>query len=101
MELYLLVRRNHALGHKIGHGVHALQKFLAAAWHAKTDVVDVATGAVGHDRDKSLVFAQCLLNQPGKHREVIRGHPISRHAPHVVQRIIGQECNRPAIDAAQ
>ena len=84
------MRGEHAVGNELGDFIHALHKFLARARNAETDVVDVATGAVGHEADEAVVLAQRLLNEPGEHTKVIGRHAARRNPAHIMQRVIGQ-----------
>ena len=95
------MRRKHALGYNLGHVVYTLKGVLPRAGHAKADIIDVAAGAVGHDRDEACVIANGLFDVPSEHAKIIGGHAVFGYIAHIVQRIIGQKRNRTPIHAAQ
>ncbi len=67
---------------------------------AEVDVVDVATGPVGHDSHEGgfkSVGLEKLLHAVGEDGEVVARNMADRNAPDVVERVVREQRDRPAV----
>ena len=100
----LLVLLANGLGALVGHQAHLLVGLPFRAGNREVDVVDVAAGAVAHGGHEGRILpigAEQLLDAVGENGEIVGRDVIGTGPADVVQRVIGQQAQRPALERLQ